>query len=57
MTWPPNNEEILAAIQNLFQRGQWWVYKGEVAQAFEHRFAEAHDCQFGVSVCKWDDWT
>jgi dTDP-4-amino-4,6-dideoxygalactose transaminase len=49
--WPPNNLAILEAIQRLFAVGNWWIYKGEVVRDFEQRFAEAHGCRFGVSVC------
>lgn len=51
MEWPVNNETILKAIHDLFEVGTWWVYKGEVARTFETRFAQAHDCAYGVSVC------
>src|SRR5712692_8708065 len=49
--WPPNNEAILQAIHESFEAGNWWIYKGEAVRDFEQRFAKAHGCRFGVSVC------
>jgi dTDP-4-amino-4,6-dideoxygalactose transaminase len=49
--WPPNNPAILDAIHRLFESGNWWIYKGEAVRDFEQRFAEAHGCRFGISVC------
>jgi dTDP-4-amino-4,6-dideoxygalactose transaminase len=51
MDWPVNNGDILKAIHALFDAGTWWIYKGEVVRTFEARFAQAHDCAYGVSVC------
>jgi len=51
MSWPPNNEAILAAIRGLFDSGQWWIYKGEAVRELEQAFARAHDSRYGVSVC------
>jgi dTDP-4-amino-4,6-dideoxygalactose transaminase len=49
--WPPHNDAILQAIRESFEAGNWWIYKGEAVRDFEQRFAKAHGCQFGVSVC------
>ncbi|ETW96413.1 MAG: hypothetical protein ETSY1_26720 [Candidatus Entotheonella factor] len=51
MAWPVNSNDILQAIYDLFDSGNWWIYKGDVVRAFEARFAQAHDCAYGVSVC------
>ncbi len=49
--WPQNNKEILRAIEELFESGQWWIYKGEVVREFEQRFAQSHNAEFGISIC------
>ena len=51
MEWPVNSGEILESVQRLFASGTWWVYKGDTVREFEGRFAAAHDCEFGVSLC------
>ncbi|MHC4212547.1 MAG: DegT/DnrJ/EryC1/StrS family aminotransferase [Planctomycetota bacterium] len=51
MDWPTTNKEILSAIGKRFESGDWWSYKGKSVSDFEKRFAEFHDCKFGVSVC------
>ena len=51
MDWPVNSDDILKAIHDLFDSGNWWLYKGDVVRAFEARFAQAHDCAYGISVC------
>ncbi len=51
MDWPVNSADVLKAIHDLFDAGNWWIYKGDVVRAFEARFAQAHDCTYGVSVC------
>ncbi len=49
--WPPNSQDILKVIEELFESGTWWIYKGEVVRKFEQRFAQSHQAKFGVSVC------
>jgi dTDP-4-amino-4,6-dideoxygalactose transaminase len=51
MDWPVNNEANQRSIAELFESGKWWVYRGKTLEQFQKRFAEAHDCSFGVGVC------
>ncbi len=50
-SWPPNSDGILRSVQELFAAGPWWVYKGSLVRELERRFAESHECRYGVSVC------
>jgi dTDP-4-amino-4,6-dideoxygalactose transaminase len=51
MDAPINSDAVLDAIRKLFDSGTWWIYKGKTVREFEERFARAHDCKYGVSVC------
>jgi dTDP-4-amino-4,6-dideoxygalactose transaminase len=51
MEWPVNKADILKAIHGLFDADTWWIYKGESVRTVEARFAQMHDCAYGVSVC------
>lgn len=51
MDWPVNSEAALDSIRNVFDYGSWWHYHGPTLRDFETRFANAHDCSYGVGIC------
>lgn len=51
MDGPLNSNAILEKIQELFDSGKWWIYKGKNVRQFEERFAHAHGSKYGVSTC------
>ncbi|MEK6823323.1 MAG: aminotransferase class I/II-fold pyridoxal phosphate-dependent enzyme [Nanoarchaeota archaeon] len=44
-------EDVLKAIREVFEKDTWWMYTNDSVREFERRFARAHDCAHGVSVC------
>lgn len=44
------NPEIKNAFAEVFDSGDWWKYTGKRVKEFEKKFAETHDCKYGVAV-------
>ena len=45
------SQEIRKAFEDIFDKGDWWIYKGERTKILEERFSKYHDAKNGISVC------
>ena len=45
------SQEIRKAFEDIYDSGDWWIYKGKRTKILEERFSKYHDSKYGISVC------
>lgn len=49
-TWPHYAEDEIAAVVEVLRSGRVNYWNGDIIQQFEHDFARAHDCHYGIAL-------
>ncbi|MEC9095645.1 MAG: aminotransferase class V-fold PLP-dependent enzyme [Planctomycetota bacterium] len=49
--WPPQNEDVFAALKSVYRKGDWGRYHGAETQKLEEKLAEYFSCSHVHLVC------
>lgn len=45
------SQKIKKTLEDIFDKGDWWIYKGDRTKILEDKFSKYHDSKYGISVC------